>query len=84
MNFKMTKERADQLGLIICANCPHRESNHFEGGKRVCAHCSCIGFKLKGIQGVTVFKQKKVSKIDLTVHKAHLRTVVMQAFAAIS
>lgn len=39
-HFRMTKEQAMALGLLTCT-CGHPENNHFEHGKRPCAHCEC-------------------------------------------
>lgn len=36
----MTRDEAKSLGLLTCA-CGHPENNHFDHGKKPCAHCPC-------------------------------------------
>jgi len=59
--FVMSEKRALELGLIFCRNCPHPPNNHFDFGKKPCAHCKCIAFEMGSRDGVklSVHKPKK-------------------------
>lgn len=45
MRIKMTLAQAKALGIVYCRNCPHPWNNHFDFGKKPCAHCSCKQYK---------------------------------------
>lgn len=52
VTLTMTRERALELGLLVCA-CGHPENNHFIYEKgRPCAHCDCKALRERGIKGV--------------------------------
>lgn len=51
ITLTMTRERALQLGLLVCA-CGHPENNHFEHGP--CARCDCKMLKEQGRAGTTL------------------------------
>lgn len=57
--LKMTRQRALELGLLVC-KCGHPENNHFDFGP--CAHCKCKGLEEVGRSGVTIVKPKKRSR----------------------
>lgn len=40
INIKLTKRRMRELGLIWC-QCGHAKTQHFDHGKKPCAHCQC-------------------------------------------
>ena len=46
--FQMTKERAEELGLIVCM-CGHPESSHSDFG--LCCRDACNTFRPRGIRG---------------------------------
>lgn len=57
MKFEMTRERALELGLLICT-CGHPENNHFDHGEHGCARCDkCQGYQEVGIKGLKVIKK---------------------------
>jgi hypothetical protein len=39
-----------ELDLVWC-KCGHRPNNHFEWGKRPCAHCNCKQFRMELSRG---------------------------------
>lgn len=62
LNFKMSRQTAWELGLLIC-ECGHRENNHYLDGD--CARCSeCTGLHERGVRGtvMTVARKRKASK----------------------
>lgn len=45
MKIEMTRKQATKLGLLIC-QCGYPKNNHFDFGKKLCAHNSkCKGYK---------------------------------------
>lgn len=45
VTIKFTRREAHALGLLFCA-CGYPENNHFDFGKRLCAHTNrCKGYK---------------------------------------
>jgi len=45
ITVKFTRNEAKKLGLLICT-CGYPENNHFDFGKKTCAHTSnCKGYK---------------------------------------
>ena len=55
--LRMTRQRALELGLLVCT-CGHPENNHFRHGGMSCAHCDCTGLKEVGRKGVDVKKSQ--------------------------
>ena len=53
ITITMTEQDALELDLIIC-ECGHRHNNHFEWGKRSCAHCDCKQYQPKARRGYLV------------------------------
>ena len=44
--LNLTWYQLEQLGLVYCnnADCGHPPNNHFDHGKKSCAHCKCRRF----------------------------------------
>jgi hypothetical protein len=61
-------QEAEALGIVACASCGHPRNNHWENGKKYCAHClvwragpnehirMCKGFKASFRYGVKLGK----------------------------
>lgn len=49
----LTRQRALQLGLLVCT-CGHPENNHFDWDDKICAFCSCKAYTEQGVSGVEV------------------------------
>lgn len=48
MLVKFTREELLQLGLLVCKHCGWPPNNHFDFGKKECAHNkSCPGYEDK-------------------------------------
>lgn len=46
INVSFSREEALKLGLLVCADCGYPPNNHFDFGKRTCAHDSrCKGYR---------------------------------------
>lgn len=60
---KLTMEQAVRLGIVKCASCGYPKNNHFDFGKKVCAHSVvCTGWKTKFVVGRSLAKSKKPAK----------------------
>lgn len=40
IKIELTQKQAEMLGIVWCS-CGHRPNNHFQWGKKSCAHCDC-------------------------------------------
>lgn len=57
LTIKFTRREAQSLGILVC-ECGYPENNHFDFGKRLCAHSnSCKGYREKLKVG-TLVKQR--------------------------
>lgn len=81
MNFSMSRQRAIELGLLIC-DCGHRSNNHFQHGKRPCAHCICKVYCERGITGVKIIELPRLHKADV-YHPINLKKHIKAALQAI-
>lgn len=55
LRLTMSRETALKFGLLKCKHCPWPENNHFDWGKRTCAHDpNCPGYEEVGRNGITV------------------------------
>lgn len=46
IKVEMTLEQAKKLGIVFCESCGYPPNNHFDFGKRLCAHTDkCKGYK---------------------------------------
>lgn len=60
ITIEFSMKEALELGLIVCRSCGWPPNNHFDFGKRICAHSSsCEGFKATARKGKVLSKQKK-------------------------
>ncbi len=51
--FEMSRERAKQLGLLVCKTCGYPENNHFGWGTKPSAHdSSCKAYNETSIRDV--------------------------------
>lgn len=53
---KLTMEDCKKLGIVVCAHCGYPPNNHFDFGKRVCAHAPCPGYKVSFRYGKDIRK----------------------------
>lgn len=59
VTIRFTRIEAKALGLFIC-ECGYPENNHFDFGKRLCAHSSkCTGYKERIRYGTLVKQRNK-------------------------
>ena len=57
---KLTLEQAEKLGIARCASCGWPRNNHFDFGKKVCAHTKeCTGWKLTFSMGAPIRRKRK-------------------------
>lgn len=45
LTVQMTLEQAEMLGIVKCKHCGYPRNNHFDHGKKVCAHVPCLGYE---------------------------------------
>lgn len=59
MMIRLSRHDALQFGLLVCGHCGWPPNNHFDFGKKTCAHDSnCPGYKESARVG-TIVKQKR-------------------------
>lgn len=57
ITIELTRKEAIQLGLLVCGTCGYPENNHFDFGKKPCAHdTNCKEYKEVARRGKIVKK----------------------------